>query len=332
MGNKADKKPALGRGLDALLGGTGISSTSGSAGAAGWAGQTPANSLVVKATPQAAIPKVGEVAHLTINEIEANPDQPRRVFAEEALAELADSIKTLGIIQPLTVRRMSVNRYQLISGERRFRAAQVAGLDRVPSYIREVNDQEMLEMALVENIQREDLNALEVAITYDRLMTECGLTHEQMAQRLGKGRATVSNYVRLLGLPAEMKRAISEGSLSFGHARILVGIDDDALRAALFAQIGTDSLSVRAAERWVKDLSAPVPKSAADADLAGTSTAGSVNLQAAIQRAQLEFRQRFDAQVKVSTGRSGQGGTIKIPFESAADLDALLDALNKRQY
>jgi ParB family chromosome partitioning protein len=134
-----------------------------------------------------------------------------------------------------------------------------------------------------------------------------------------------------------MKRAISEGSLSFGHARILVGIDDDALRAALFAQIGTDSLSVRAAERWVKDLSAPVPKSAADADLAdadlaGTSTAGSVNLQAAIQRAQLEFRQRFDAQVKVSTGRSGQGGTIKIPFESAADLDALLDALNKRQY
>lgn len=327
MGKKADKKPALGRGLDALLGGAGVVVSS--------PFLPSGNEQPPSVESSVSVPKVGQVAHLTINEIEANPDQPRRLFAEDALVELADSIKTLGIIQPLTVRRMSINRYQLISGERRFRAAQVAGLDRVPAYIREANDQEMLEMALVENIQRENLNALEVAITYDRLMTECGLTHEQMARRLGKGRATVSNYVRLLGLPAEMKQAISAGGLSFGHARILVGIEDDALRSALFAQISSDGLSVRAAERWVKDLASPQLDGSSDVSnaLSRTEQSGGIPvLTDGMRRAQLEFRQRFDAQVKVSPSRNGPGGSIKIPFTSASDLAALLAALNKRQY
>ncbi len=195
---KKSKKPALGRGLGALL-------------QAQQADQSAAlpdvDATETEETVKPAVDMAGTVALLPISAIEANPDQPRRTFEPFALNELADSIKTLGIIQPLTVRRMSAAKYQLISGERRFRASQLAGLDHVPAYVREANDQEMLEMALVENIQREDLDAIEVAISFRRLMEECSLTQEELASRVGKQRSTISNYIRLVG-PSRLGAAI----------------------------------------------------------------------------------------------------------------------------
>ena len=212
MAKKGNKKPALGRGLGALL----------EAQQAGQESSAPAKAPKArKGVEDAAVNMAGRVALLPISVIDANPDQPRRTFEPFALNELADSIKTLGIIQPLTVRRVSAAKYQLISGERRFRASQLAGLDRVPAYVREANDQEMLEMALVENIQREDLDAIEVAISFKRLMEECALTQEELASRVGKQRSTVSNYIRLLGLPANIQQSVAAGHLSFGHARVL---------------------------------------------------------------------------------------------------------------
>ena len=201
MAKKGNKKPALGRGLGALL----------EAQQAGQQSGSVQKELKKSANvADAAVDMAGRVALLPISVIDANPDQPRRTFEPFALNELADSIRTLGIIQPLTVRRVSAAKYQLISGERRFRASQLAGLDRVPAYVREANDQEMLEMALVENIQREDLDAIEVAISFKRLMEECALTQEELASRVGKQRSTVSNYIRLLGLPASIQQTKRE--------------------------------------------------------------------------------------------------------------------------
>ncbi|MDG2425908.1 MAG: ParB/RepB/Spo0J family partition protein [Flavobacteriales bacterium] len=334
MTKKSNKKPALGRGLGALLDDVGVIRD-----LAGPKSQTNTEAGVAQ-RPSAAIdrvsraPKVGEVAHLGIGDIVANPDQPRRNFDSEALDELAESIETLGIIQPLTVRRVSVNRYQLISGERRFRAAQIAGLERVPAYIREADDQTMLEMALVENIQREDLNAVEVAITYRRLMQECGLTHEQMAVRLGKGRASISNHVRLLNLPANMQNAIIEGGLSFGHARILSGLAGDEDRTELFLLIGKQGMSVRASEQWVRDhRDATAVQMEDDAPLLIPDEKEShlPGLSEASRKVLLEFRQRFSPKVVIRK-KKGDSGLIEIPFGSQQELESFFEALNKRQY
>ena len=245
MAKKGNKKPALGRGLGALL-------------EAQQAGQQSAPSTKTKAkqgaVSEAAVDMAGRVAMLPISAIDANPDQPRRTFEPFALNELADSIRTLGIIQPLTVRRMSAAKYQLISGERRFRASQLAGLDRVPAYVREANDQEMLEMALVENIQREDLDAIEVAISFKRLMEECALTQEELASRVGKQRSTVSNYIRLLGLPANIQQSVAAGHLSFGHARVLAGLQEPKNQKALYRRILDKGLNVRQTEREASDI------------------------------------------------------------------------------
>jgi ParB family chromosome partitioning protein len=198
--------------------------------------------------------KVEANLQIAIESIEANPFQPRTRFDEQALEELASSIKQLGIVQPLTVRETGSGRFQLIAGERRLRAAKIAGLTHVPAFIRTADDQAMLELALVENIQREDLDAVEVAISYQRLIEECKLTQEQLSERVGKQRSTVANYLRLLKLPAEIQLGIKNKHLTMGHARTLVNIEDPKKQIKVYYKIIDDDLSVRGAEELVRSL------------------------------------------------------------------------------
>ena len=308
MAKKGNKKPALGRGLGALL----------EAQQAGQESSAPAKAPKVrKGVEDAAVNMAGRVALLPISVIDANPDQPRRTFEPFALNELADSIKTLGIIQPLTVRRVSAAKYQLISGERRFRASQLAGLDRVPAYVREVNDQEMLEMALVENIQREDLDAIEVAISFKRLMEECALTQEELASRVGKQRSTVSNYIRLLGLPANIQQSVAAGHLSFGHARVLAGLQEPKNQKALFRRILDKGLNVRQTEREASEIVGRKPTK--------KSNAAALSLQMQTMRAHL--RTRFSGRSLDMKVRSDGAGRIELYFQDAEDLQQLLDEL-----
>jgi ParB family chromosome partitioning protein len=198
--------------------------------------------------------KVEANLQIAIESIDANPFQPRTRFDEQALKELASSIKQLGIVQPLTVREIGGGRYQLIAGERRLRAAKIAGITHVPAFIRTANDQAMLELALVENIQREDLDAVEVAISYQRLIEECKLTQEQLSERVGKQRSTVANYLRLLKLPAEIQLGIKNKQVTMGHARTLVNIEDPKKQIKVYYKIIDDDLSVRSAEELVRTL------------------------------------------------------------------------------
>lgn len=308
MAKKGNKKPALGRGLGALL-------------EAQQAGQTAAPAAKQKSkessVSDAAVDMAGRVAMLPISSIDANPDQPRRTFEPFALNELADSIRTLGIIQPLTVRRMSAAKYQLISGERRFRASQLAGLDRVPAYVREANDQEMLEMALVENIQREDLDAIEVAISFKRLMEECALTQEELASRVGKQRSTVSNYIRLLGLPASIQQSVAAGHLSFGHARVLAGLQESKNQKALYRRILDKGLNVRQTEREASDIVGRKPTKKV--------TGSTLSLQ--MQTMRMHLRSRFEGRSLDMKVRSDGAGRIELYFQDADDLQQLLDEL-----
>ncbi len=201
------KKSALGKGLSALLSGADTDITT---------------NADVTASPAVA----GSVANISIDKIETNPFQPRTDFEEHALKELSESIRQQGIIQPITVRKLGYDRYQIISGERRFRASKLAGLEVIPAYVRIANDQAMLEMALVENIQRENLNPIEIGISYKRLLDECNLSQEQLAEKVGKDRSTVTNYMRLLKLPPKIQAAIRDGILSMGHARAIINVDD----------------------------------------------------------------------------------------------------------
>ena len=198
-----------------------------------------------------------DIMRIPVDLIEPNPYQPRMSFDQEALEELADSIRTLGLIQPITVRRKSDSRYQIISGERRFRACRLAGLDMIPAYIRDTNDQGMLEMAIVENIQRENLDPIEVAMSYQRLIEECNLTQEQMAVRVGKKRASVTNFLRLLKLPAKIQHDLKVGLLSVGHAKVLLGVDDVLLQEHLCDLVIKEDLSVRQLEDKLRLLSEP---------------------------------------------------------------------------
>ena len=195
-----------------------------------------------------------DILRIPVDMIEPNPFQPRMTFDQEALEELAESIRALGLIQPITVRRKSDGRYQIISGERRFRACRLAGLDMIPAYIRDTNDQGMLEMAIVENIQRQDLDPIEVAMSYQRLIEECSLTQEQMAVRVGKKRASVTNYLRLLKLPAKIQHDLKVGLLSVGHAKVLLGIDDIMLQEYLCDLVIKDELSVRQLEDKIRKM------------------------------------------------------------------------------
>lgn len=285
------KKSGLGRGLNALLDDSG------------------SDSLVVeKKSPSG-------IGSIPLKSIEVNPFQPREDFDEEALLELSESIKIHGIIQPITVRKLSNNAYQLISGERRLQASKKAGLTEVPAYVRTANDQQMLEMALIENIQRENLNAIEVALSYQRLLTECDLKQEELGDRVGKKRATVNNYLRLLRLPSEVQAGLRDGEISMGHARALVTIDniDDQLR--IFDQAVEKQLSVRQVEDLVRNLGKEKPtpvKKASDPE---------------IIKLQVRLSSHFGTKIQVSADEK-HNGQIKIPFNSTEELNRILDILD----
>ena len=262
----------------------------------------------------------GAIAILNISQIEANPFQPRTTFNQDALNELAQSIAELGIIQPITVRKLSANKFQLISGERRFRASQIAELDQVPAYIRTADDQEMLEMALVENIQRENLDAIEVAISFQRLIEECSLTQEQLSGRVGKNRSTISNYLRLLNLPAEIQVGIIEKQLSMGHARALITIKNPEKQLEIFQSIIENDLSVRATEALAREVD-HVKKRKADKK--------KESLSFEMQKIRADLRIKFGRAVQLRKDAKG-GGKIEISYDSAQDLEEVLRVLDIR--
>jgi ParB family chromosome partitioning protein len=298
--NNPKRKNALGRGLGALLEDAPVTHV-------GKGFQTSHN-------------PVANISDIDLLDIEINPFQPRTQFDEEALAELAESIRVQGIIQPITVRRLSDKKYQLISGERRYHASKLAGLLRIPAYIRTANDQQMLELALIENIQRENLNAIEIALSYQRLISECQLRQEDLGDRVGKKRSTVTNYLRLLKLPPDIQAALRDGQLSMGHARALVNVDTIDLQLNIYKKIVKEDLSVRKVEELVNKLkTAPVPvkpeppqKSAADYQ---------------IRQVQDKLTSHFGSRVTVQNDPTNKG-FIKIPYLSHEDLNRILEILN----
>ncbi len=298
------KKSALGKGLGALL-------DNGSLPAG-----TPAPRGVNDTTP--ILPATGSVTQIPLDQIEANPFQPRTEFDEEALTELAESIQIQGIIQPITVRRMSNDRYQIISGERRYKACRLAGLSTIPAYIRTANDQSMLEMALVENIQRENLNALEIAISYQRLIEECKLTQESLGERVGKERSTVTNYLRLLKLPPQIQSAIRDGKLSMGHARAILGVDDIGMQLKIFKDILEGDLSVRKVEDLVRQ-QAPKKSNKKEAKKANWATE--------IRNLEDRLEHRYETKVEIKHKDNGNGKII-IQYFSNDDLNRLMDLLD----
>lgn len=263
------------------------------------------------------------VNEIEVEKIEANPFQPRTSFDEEALNELAESIKELGIIQPLTVRSVNGG-FQLISGERRLRAAKLAGLKTVPAYVRTANDQGMLEMALVENIQREDLDAIEVAISYQRLIDECKLTHDNLSERVGKKRATVTNYLRLLKLPAEIQLGLKDRKLGMGHARALLAIDEAKDQLKIYKKIVDEDLSVRKAEELAKNASQSKP---ADDAIVAESEASKAQNPEKTNGLQKRLQDLFGWGVEVKSGKNG-GGKIVISYRSEGELDELMQRFN----
>ncbi|MCB0409407.1 MAG: ParB/RepB/Spo0J family partition protein [Flavobacteriales bacterium] len=293
------KKPALGRGLGALL-------------------QSADTDITSKSTDE--IPSiVGTVSTLPIKSIEANPFQPRTQFEKEALMELSDSIKELGIIQPVTVRKLGYGKYQLISGERRFRASQIAGLTEIPAFIRIANDQEMLEMALVENIQRQDLDAIEVAFSYQKLIEECNLTQEKLSERVGKKRSTVANYLRLLKLPAEIQLAIRTKDLSMGHARALINMDDEKKQLNIYKKIVADGLSVRQVEDLVKGKKE-------EEKIAQFKKGTNNTLTFSQQKIQEDLTSFLKSDVQLQSNSKGKG-KIVIPFASEEQLEKIVELL-----
>jgi ParB family transcriptional regulator, chromosome partitioning protein len=231
------KKSALGRGLGALIDEANYE-------------KRPVNEAI----------STSAIAEIDIEKIDANPFQPRKEFDKESLEELASSISELGIIQPITVKATENGRFQLISGERRFRASRIAGLNKIIAFVRDADDQGLLEMALVENIQREDLNSIEIAVTYQRLIEECSLTQEKLSDRVGKKRATIANYLRLLKLPAEIQVGVRDSKISMGHARALINLDNPDFQLKLYHRIITEGLSVRNAEAFAREAQYPVRK------------------------------------------------------------------------
>jgi ParB family chromosome partitioning protein len=266
--------------------------------------------------PQA-LEAVTGVIRLPIENIEANPKQPRRDFDEQALQELAHSIKLHDIIQPVTVAKLHGNKYRLISGERRLRAAKIAGLKDLPAYIRQANDQELLELALLENLQREDLNAMEVALSYKRMMEELDHTQEQVAERMGKDRSTVTNYIRLLKLPPDIQVAVRNGEISMGHARALINVDTIDKQLYIFDEIKTNELSVRQTENLVRAL-----YKEKDSKKPVAST-----MPESYKKVQDKLASHFSTRVKLKHSKNGSG-QITFDYYSLEELNKLLDQMN----
>ncbi len=260
----------------------------------------------------------GGMNEILLSEIETNPFQPRQHFDQESLKELSDSIKVHGIIQPITVRKLAKSQYQLISGERRFQAAKLAGLKSVPAYVRSANDQQMLEMALIENIQRENLNPIEVSLSYQRLISECNLKQEELGERVGKNRSTVTNYLRLLKLPPDIQIALRDNQLSMGHARAIINVESPDVQLYIFKKTLSEDLSVRKVEELARQLMNDKRKPEA---VSKESTPASREIN------QLQGKLSSHFGTKVSVKSDGQKGDIKIPFLSLQDLNRILDIL-----
>ncbi|MEL6304751.1 MAG: ParB/RepB/Spo0J family partition protein [Bacteroidota bacterium] len=294
---KATKKQALGRGLSALL-------------------KDPENDIQ-SVSDKNADKVIGNVVELDLESIEVNPFQPRTNFNDEALEELASSIRELGIIQPITVRKLDFDRYQLVSGERRFRASKKVGLATIPAYIRIANDQESLEMALVENIQRQDLDPIEIALSYQRLIDEIQVTQEKLSERVGKKRSTITNYMRLLKLHPIIQTGMRDGFISMGHGRTLVNIDKKKDQIDIYEKIVSQSLSVRETEQWVKNFkegkngSSPQAKNSTPKELPGFAQKGAQNIS--------DF---LSAKVEIAASPQGKG-KIVIPFHSKEEFQRL---------
>lgn len=291
------RKNALGRGLSALLenANTDITNTSVEA--------KPANSI----------------SEVLISQIQANPFQPRTAFEETALQELANSIKIHGVIQPITIRKMGYDSYQIISGERRTRASILAGLTKIPAYIRVANDQEMLEMALIENIQREELNPIEIGLSYKRLMEECNLKQDEVGERVGKNRSTVNNYLRLLKLSDTIQLALKEGKISMGHARAIINVEDPKKQEWMLEQMLSNELSVRSVENLVREEQTKTQHKA-------SKVPAKVDKSELILSYQQSLSERFNAKISIKTDDKGRGN-IKIPFRSQAELQRILDLI-----
>lgn len=299
-----ERKIGLGKGLGALL------------------NDTPEvmrdrNSGSITDNPSAAL---GSVSHIRVSQVEVNPFQPRFEFDEDALRELSESIKLQGLIQPITVRQMGHDSYQLISGERRLRASKMAGLAEIPAYIRTADDQQMLEMALIENIQRENLNAIEVALSFQRMIEECDINQEELGDRVSKNRSTVTNYLRLLKLPPTIQAAIRDNKISMGHARALINVADPSVQLFFFQEILDKDLSVRKVEDMVRSMKQtgvkPAPKE---------KKSEVISFQ--YQKIQDDLSSKFATKIKMKVQEGGKG-SIEIPFLSDDDLNRILELLD----
>jgi len=291
------QRNALGRGLSALL--------------------ENANTDITAAEAK----PLNSISEIPIGQVQANPFQPRDVFEEEALNELAESIKVHGIIQPITVRKLGYDSYQIISGERRTRAARLAGLTSIPAYIRLADDQGMLEMALIENIQREELNAMEIAFSYKRLLEECSLNQEQLGERVGKKRSTVNNYLRLLKLPDNIQIAIRENEISMGHARAIINIEDQDDQQYLFHNIVEEGLTVRDIENLVRQA-----QERAVEKKNNLPAKKKIEIPPAFGDMQKTLSEKLGLKIKIKADERGRGSLV-IPFKSQQDLKRLIDLL-----
>lgn len=293
------KKPALGRGLSALL-------------------QDNGSDIMNKEHPSR---QVGSISMIPLSQIEANPFQPRTEFEKQALNELSESIKLHGIIQPITVRKVGIEKFQIISGERRVRASILAGLNEVPGYVRVAKDQDMLEMAIIENVQRENLNPMEVALSYKRLIDECSLKQEELGDRVGKDRTTVNNYLRLLKLPTEIQVGLRDGKLSMGHARALLAVTDPNEQLRLYEDLLRENLSVRSIESLVKQVNESEPKSA-------TKAASALNPDYIkhFETIQGQLTNHYQLPVNIKAKAIGKGEVI-IKFNSESEFERLMNLL-----
>ncbi len=293
-----DKKRAMGRGLGAIL--------------------SAESKAIQSATDAGAKDLVGNIVEIPIEDIYPNANQPRTHFDEKALQELAESIKVLGIIQPITVRKDGA-KFEIISGERRYRASKMAGLKEIPAYVRLVNDQELLEMALVENIQREDLDAIEVALTYQRLLEEIGLTQEALSQRVGKERSTITNSIRLLKLNPDVQQAIRNGNISAGHGRAILSLENPEDQQALFKQIVNNRLSVRQAEEAAKHFKSPKEISISKEPK---------TLPNNLRRAEKTLADALALKVEIKSSAKGDKGKIVLNFDNEEELEKILSYFN----
>lgn len=297
MSSSKGKRKALGRGLEAIL-------------------QSPETDIT--AVDISGNYVAGAIADLDISKIESNPFQPRSDFDEILLKELADSITVQGVIQPVTVRKLGFEKYQLIAGERRIRASKLAGIDRIPAYIRVANDEQMLEMALIENIHRQDLNAIEVAISYTRLIDECKLTQEKLSERLGKNRSTIANFLRLLKLPPEVQIALRDDVISMGHARALITIKEEETQMKILKKIIVEGLNVRQIEEIVRQLSST--KTVKEKNTTKAS------LPIKYKQTPAELSLKFSSKVSLKRNNNGNGNIV-ISFNNDEDLDRILNII-----